>query len=115
MKKYRKYSSEFKRNLIMQIDNGQFTAAEAARENHLSPSLIDKWRKQIHDGTFQDKPTAREKQLEKERDQYMKKVGELTLQIDLLKKLNEYMERKRKLDGSVITGRKSEASEGGVK
>ena len=66
MKKYRTFPSEFKRELIARIDNGEITVSEAAREHNLAPSLVDLWRKKIHEGTFQDKPTPREKQLEKE-------------------------------------------------
>jgi len=83
MKRYRQYSEEFKRALIAQIDSGAVTKAAASRENNLSQSLIDRWQQQIHEGTMQFRPTARERQLERDLDQYKKKVGKLTIQNEL--------------------------------
>jgi len=111
MKKYKTYTSEFKRSIIEQIDSGAISLCAAARENNISHSLIEYWRKQLHEGTFQDRPTAREKQLEKELDRYKKKVGELTIQIDLLKKNSESSTYMRKWNGYIVTGKKSEPSE----
>ncbi len=115
MKKYKRYSSEFKRTLIEQIDRGEISLSEAAREHEISHSLIEYWRKQLHEGTFQDRPTAREKQLEKELDQYKKKVGELTVINDLLKKLNANSAYTKRSNGYIITPKKSEQSEPGAK
>jgi transposase-like protein len=109
-KPYRYFEEEFKRNLITQIDGGAITKAQAARENALSPSLIDRWRRQIHEGTLKARPTVREKQLERELDQYKKKVGELTVQVDLLKKINEYSASLRKSNGYVVTGQTTAVS-----
>ena len=39
MKKYRKYTNEFKQELVALIDSGQKTVAQAAREHDISPSL----------------------------------------------------------------------------
>lgn len=50
MKKYRRFSEEFKRTLIAQIDSGAISKAAAAREHALSPSLLDRWQQQIHTG-----------------------------------------------------------------
>ena len=85
MKKYRQFTEEFKRSLVAQIDSGAISKAAAARENNISPSLIDRWQQQIHDGRMQSRPTARERQLERELDHYKKKFGELTIQNELLK------------------------------
>ena len=104
MKKYRNFTKDFKENLAARIDSGEITKAQAARENDISPSLIDRWLKQIHSGTLKNHPSAREKQLEKELDRYKKKVGELTMMNDLLKKIPEQLAQMRKSDGCVITG-----------
>lgn len=109
-KKYRNFSTEFKRNLIAQIDNGVISKAAAGREYNISSSLIDRWQKKIHEGALLDRPTKREKELEKEIDRYKRKVGELTLQVDLLKKLNDDLALMKRSNGCVVTGRKSEQS-----
>ena len=104
MKKYRQYSEDFKRILITSIDAGETTRSAAAREHDLSTSLIDRWREQIHEGTMAHRPTPREKQLEKELDRYKKKVAELVVQNDLLKKLRETFPRSKKSSGYIVTG-----------
>ena len=108
MKQYRQHSEEFKRNLIHQIDSGAITKAAAIREHNIAPSLLERWRKQVHEGTLKHMPSAREKQLERELDQYKKKVGELSLQVDLLKKVKEYSLSLRRSNGYIVTGRNLE-------
>lgn len=115
MRKYRKYTLEFKKTLIAEIDSGKISQSAAAREHEISHSLIDRWKKQIYSGTIKDHLTAREKQLERELDRYKSKVGELTLQVDLLKKLNENSLFIKKLNGSVITRKDLDQSGGGAK
>jgi len=115
MKKYRQYTEEFKRSLIAQIDSGAISKSSAARENNISPSLIDRWRQQIHEGTMQSRPTARERQMERELDRYKKKVGELTIQNELLKKLNETYASTRRSNGYVVTGGSTDQSKRGAK
>ncbi len=115
MKKYRQFSEEFKRSLVAQIDSGAISKAAAAREHELSSSLIDRWQQQIHDGTLQSRPTARERQLERELDRYKKKVGELTIQNELLKKLNETCASMRRSSGYVVTGATTGQSKRGAK
>jgi transposase-like protein len=115
MKKYRQFSEEFKRSLIAQIESGAISKTAAAREHEISPSLIDRWQQKTHDGTLQSRPTARERQLERELDQYKKKVGELTLQNELLKKLNETCASMRRSSGYVVTGGTMGRSKGGAR
>lgn len=115
MKRYRQYSDEFKRSLVAQIDSGDITKAAASREHNISPSLIDRWRKQIHEGLMPYRPTARERQLERELDRYKKKVGELTIQNELLKKLNATYASTRKSSGSIVTGGATGRSKRGAK
>ena len=87
----------------------------AAREHEIAPSLIERWKKQIYLGTINGTPTVKERHLERELERYKSKVGELTLQIDLLKKLNENSLYMKKLNGSVITQKDLDLSEKGVK
>ena len=115
MRKYRKYTLEFKKELISEIDSKKISLSAAAREHGISPSLIERWRKQIYLGTINDNPTVKERHLERELERYKSKVGELTLQIDLLKKSNENLLFMKKLNGSVITQKDLDQSERGVK
>ena len=89
--------------------------AQAAREHTIARGLIDRWRKQIHEGTFHGRKTSEEKHLEKELDYYKKKVAELTRTVDLLKKIDEDLRTTRRWNGSIVTGKKSEQSNKDVK
>lgn len=115
MKKYRSFDEEFKRDLVAQIDSGAITKAQAAREHNLSSTLIDRWRSQIHDGSLRSRPSLREKQLERELEIYKKKVGELSVQVDLLKKVKEASASMRRSNGYVVTGKMSAPSGKGSK
>ena len=110
MKKYRHYPLEFKQRIVQEIESGHRTKSVIAREEKIACSLIDRWQKQFREGTLVDHPTARERQLEKELDRYKKKVGELTLENDLLKKIDEYSRRMRKSNGFIVTGRNAAES-----
>ena len=110
MKKYRNYTDEFKNELIAEIDSGHITVAQAARDHNISPSLIDRWRLQLHEGTMIPRKTKHEKELEKELERYKIKVAELTLANDLLKKAKNSTYVK-KCNGYVATLKNSVQSE----
>jgi len=109
-KQYRHFDDDFKRNLIARIDSGGLTKSQASREHHISGSVIDRWQRQIHEGSLRVHPTANEKKLIHELDMYKKKVGELSLQIDLLKKVNETSASMRRSSGYIVTGGNTDRS-----
>lgn len=103
-KKYRTYSTEFKQQVIAEIDAGALSLSEAARQHEISRSLVERWRTQIHGGTLQERPTAKERQLEKELEKAQAKIGQLTLMIDALKKIKKSSLSTKESNGSVVTG-----------
>lgn len=103
-KKRRTFEAGFKRQILAQIDSGQITLAHAARTHQLSPTVINYWRKQVENGAISDGPTAREKQMAKEIETLHAKIGKLTLEIDVLKKFDDWKREQKRLDSSVITG-----------
>lgn len=109
-KQYRHFEDDFKRNLVARIDSGEITKSQACRENQLSSSVLDRWQRQIHEGRMRAHPSANEKKLMRELDMYKKKVGELTLQIDLLKKLDESLASMKRSSGYIVTGGNTERS-----
>lgn len=108
MKKYRYFTLEYKQRIVQEIESGLRTKAAIAREEHLSSSLIDRWQKQVHEGTMVDHPSVRERQLMRENDWYKKKVAEQAMEIDLLKKIDEYSARMRRSNGFIVTGLNTE-------
>ena len=101
----RKFETEFKRQLIAQIEAGQLTVREAAREHQLSRSLVEYWREQYRNDHLVDRPSSRERLLEAENEKLKAKVGELVMQMDHIKKLQAWVQRKKSADTSVITAK----------
>jgi transposase-like protein len=73
----RKFETEFKRQLIAQIEAGEITAEEAARRHQLSRSLIEYWRINIAPTRWRIVPSKRERQLEAENEKLKAKIGDL--------------------------------------
>ena len=109
MKKYRRFPLEFKQRIVQEIDSGLRSRTAVAREEKISSSLIDRWRKQAREGTMVDHPSACDRQLMKENDWLKKKVAEQAMEIDLLKKIEEYSRRMRRSNGFIVTGRNMES------
>jgi transposase-like protein len=101
----RKYETEFKRQLIAQIEAGQITAQQAAREHQLSRSLIEYWREQYRNNALVDRPSKRERQLEAENEKLKAKIGDLVMEMDHIKKSQAWVQRKKNADTSVITAK----------
>jgi transposase-like protein len=101
----RKFETEFKRQLIAQIEAGQITAQEAARKHQLSRSLIEYWREQYRTNTLVERPSKRERQLEAENEKLKAKIGDLYLQMEHIKILNDWVKRNKNADTSVITAK----------
>jgi len=101
----RKFETEFKRQLIAQIEAGQTTIGQAAREHQISRSVIERWRVQYRKNALVDRPSNRERQLEAENEKLRAKVGELVMQMDYLKKLQAWVQQRKNADTSIITAK----------
>jgi len=101
----RKFEVEFKRQLIAQIEAGQLTMAQAAREYQLAPSVVERWRAQYRNNALLDRPSNRERQLEAENEKLKAKIGDLVMQMEHLKKLQTWVQQQRNVDTSVITAK----------
>ena len=92
----RNFSAEFKTNLVLQLLKGEKELNVLAVENDIQPNLLRNWKKEFlanaslaFDNKRED--NLREKLVEerKEKAEYAKKVGQLTMQVDWLKKKSE--------------------------
>lgn len=99
----RKFEAEFKRKVVAEIATGAMTQTAAARKYDISPTVIKHWQQQISEGSLHDSPSSRERDLEKENKELKAKIGDLVMEIDTLKKMEQYAQRLRKLNTSVIT------------
>ena len=92
----RSFPFEFKKMIVGLAEAGQYSLTQIARDHEVSPSLILQWQKKLSTGELVKEPSWREKQLEAELEAYKKKVGELTVAIDVIKKhLNTFQSVKR--------------------
>ena len=92
----RNFSAEFKTNLVLQLLKGEKELNVLAVENDIQPNLLRNWKKEFLDKAsvvFDDKreDNLKEKLAEERREkaEYAKKVGQLTMQVDWLKKKSE--------------------------
>lgn len=111
----RRFMVGFKQQVVEEIEHGLVTTAQAARKYEISASVIDRWRWKYQDGQLVERPSTEEKALRAENEKLKAKIGELTMQIDLLKKLDAYAQRRRKESTSVITAKNLAQFQGGAK
>ena len=89
----RNYSAKFKSDLVIELLKGEKDINTLAVENNIQPNLLRNWKNEFLDNAsvvFDDKreENLKEKLAEerKEKSEYAKKVGQLTIQVDWFKK-----------------------------
>lgn len=87
--KRKKFSKAFKAKVAIEALKGQRPVNEIAREFSVHPSQINRWKKELLESApdlFSRNKDQETKQLEIERDQLYRKVGQLQIEVDWLKK-----------------------------
>ena len=89
----RNFSTEFKTNLVLQLLKGEKELNVLAVENDIQPNLLRNWKKEFlanaslaFDNKREDNLREKLAEERKEKAEYAKKVGQLTMQVDWLKK-----------------------------
>lgn len=88
------YTSKFKVQVVLELLSEQKQINELAAEHNLNPNLIRTWRKEFLDNSARifeqsknEKELARkQKELDTEREELLKKIGQLMVERDWLKK-----------------------------
>ena len=95
-RKRRNFSAKFKSDLVIELLKGEKDLNTLATENNIQPNLLRNWKREFLNNAsavFDDKreENLKEKLVEerKEKAEYAKKVGQLTMQVDWLKKKSE--------------------------
>ena len=89
----RRYTKEFKQKLLRDREQGE-TVAALARRYGVSRQLIYEWADKQKDGELKGSfEASREKQLERQVAELERKVGQLTMENDFLKKTLERCEQ----------------------
>ncbi len=89
MSKKRQHSAEFKARVALEAIRELKTVNEIAREHQVHPGLVGKWKKELMESlpdAFGRKPDANAEILIRQRERLERKVGELTMDIEFLKK-----------------------------
>ena len=89
----RNFSAKFKSDLVIELLKGEKDLNTLATENNIQPNLLRNWKKEFLNNASAAFDDKREENLKdklaeerKEKSEYAKKVGQLTMQVDWLKK-----------------------------
>jgi len=90
----KKHSNELKARIALDAIRGQKTMSELASEYGVHANQIGRWKKQLLDAAPDIFIQGKNKEAEKnvvERDHLYKKVGQLQIEVDWLKKKTGYL------------------------
>ena len=100
-KKRRNFTARFKADLVLEVLKGEKELNVIATENNIQPNLLRNWKKEFEEHAAAVFDTRKddwmEKKLQEEKkakEEYAKKVGQLTMQIDWLEKKSAEMGKK---------------------
>ena len=99
----RKFDIQFKTKICEVIRSGAASIAEVCREYQISRTVVERWLAAFDEGRLTGRTSDRERELERENEKLKAKVGELTMQIDVLKKMDEWLRQQRSVASSIIT------------
>ena len=90
-KQQKKWSAEFKTEIVLAVLHGDTAAAEIARAHGIHETLIYKWKRQFLEAgkqSFEDQRAgnAKEVRLEKELERVKTLLGEKVVELDVAKK-----------------------------
>jgi len=116
MRKYKRYSTEFKRQVVEELLSGVRSPAQIMRKHEISSGLLYHWKKQYLNNLFADAPN-REAALEERICQLEQLAGKLALENEFLKKaVQKSLEQQRNNESLLpTTGTCSRPSKGGAK
>ena len=100
----RKVDVQIPLQICRAIESGT-PVAEICRDYQLQRTLVDTWRRKFSNGNLEAGSASKVKLLEKQNEKLKAKIGELTMEIDLLKKVDEWKRSQRSVDTSIITSR----------
>ena len=89
----RNFSAKFKSDLVLEVQKGEKELNVIATENGIQPNLLRNWKKEflekasvVFDDSREENIKEKLSEERKEKAAYARKVGQLTMQVDWLKK-----------------------------
>jgi transposase-like protein len=95
----KRYDGTFKAKVVLESLRDQKTIAELASEYGVHPNQITRWRKDAIEelpGLFSSKRAKKEKVYEEEREELLKQIGQLKVELDRVKKKSGILLSRRK-------------------
>jgi transposase len=88
MAKRRKYSPEFKAQVVLEIISGAKTQAEIARQHRIKPDLIARWKHQFLEraATVFERGNQRNNEAEEQIAELERALGKKTMELEVAKK-----------------------------
>ncbi len=111
----RSFTIGFKQQVVAEVKSGQITLSGASRKYEISYGTVERWVHRFDEGKLVGLPSSDETALKAENERLKAKVGELTMEVDLLKKFNSWVQQRRKENTSVITEKNLVQFVGGAK
>ena len=99
----RKFDVQFKIQVCQRIEAGLQSVAEISRDNQVQRAVVEGWMQRYVAGTLTAKASDRERDLERQVEKLQSKIGELTMTIDLLKKVEAWKKQQTSAASSIIT------------
>lgn len=86
----RKYDAKFKAQVAIEAIKERETLSELAAKFELSPVMISRWKKEFiaNSAAVFGNPVADDAALEKQKDRYLRKIGDLEMQLDFAKRVS---------------------------
>ena len=86
----RTFDSKFKAQLAIEAIREQETLNEISAKYGVSPVMISRWKKEFLENSAAafETPKTSDSALEKERDRYLRKIGDLEMQLDFAKRVS---------------------------
>jgi len=100
----RRFDAKFKQEICEAVLGGQ-DIRELCQDHQIQRQTVQRWLERFQQGEPLGKPSTREKSLEKQVEKLHAKIGQMAVEIDLLKKFHETVRQRRSVDSSVITGK----------
>ena len=94
MGKARKFSPEFKAQVVLEIVSGGKSLAQASRDYQIKNTVLSRWKAQFFDGAagiFEPGRPAEEKRLRERIADLERLAGKQALQLEIAKKASRYL------------------------
>src|SRR3989338_5926650 len=100
---HRRFDLQFKNEICQAIESGASTVKEICQEHQLRQQLVYNWLCIFRKGDLQKRAPDRVVQLERENEKLKAKIGELTMTVNLLKKMENWKKQQTSEKLPIIT------------